>query len=353
MTNNETMTFRCPSCGADMKFDAELGKMKCDFCDTVADVDEFENENEKAVEEDVVEGEFEVDDEEILLHKYKCSSCGAEILADDNTAATFCNFCGMPAMIEERLQGEKKPAFVIPFKIKKDSAVETYTSWAKKGVMTPSKFYAKATIDKITGIYVPFWLYDYHARMHLTAHGTRTRSETRGSYRYTHTDHYHIVRDIETDYVKIPADASEKMPDDVMDKLEPFNYADLTDFEMPYLSGYYAEKYNYSADDMAPRLEHRVKNYINSEVMNTIAGYGGLRVTERRMNVKKLRAKYALLPVWILNCTYNGKNFMFAMNGQTGRVVADKPISAGKVMGWFAGLTASISIVLYIIGMFL
>lgn len=353
MANNETVTFRCPSCGADMKFDAEMGMMKCEFCDTVTAVENFDDENRDPVEEDVTAGEFEQDNEEIFLHKYKCSSCGAEILADDHTSATFCNFCGMPAMIEERLQGEKKPAFVIPFKIKKEVAVETYTAWAKKGIMTPSKFYAQATIDKITGIYVPFWLYDYHARMHLKAMGTRTRSETRGSYRYTHTDHYHIIRDIETEYVKIPADASEKMPDDVMDKLEPFNYGDLTDFEMPYLSGYYAEKYNYSANDMSPRLERRVKDYISSEVMSTIIGYGGLRVTERRMNIQKLRAKYALLPVWILNCTYRGKNFMFAMNGQTGRVVADKPISAGKVMGWFSGLTVSISLVLYIIGMFL
>lgn len=351
MINNETKTFRCPSCGADMKFDAELGKMKCDFCETIADVEDFETG--EVVEEDVVEGTFEEENEEILLHQYKCSSCGAEILADEHTSATFCNFCGMPAMIEARLQGEKKPAYVIPFKIKKEGAIETYTAWAKKGIMTPSKFYAQATVNKITGIYVPFWLYDYHARLYLTAHATRTRSETRGNYRYTHTDHYHIVRDIETDYVKIPADASEKMPDDVMDKLEPFNYGDLADFEMPYLSGYYAEKYNYSADDMAPRLEKRVKSYINAEVMSSIVGYGGVRVTERRMNTQKLRAKYALLPVWILNCTYMGKDFMFAMNGQTGRVVADKPVSPIKVAGWFSGLTCLISIILYIIGMFL
>ena len=136
MANNETVTFRCPSCGADMKFDAELGKMKCEFCDTVADVETLDkdnsDENVQAIEEDVVEGEFEQDNEEILLHKYKCSSCGAEILADDHTAATFCNFCGMPAMLEERLQGEKKPAFVIPFKLKKESAIETLLHGRRK-----------------------------------------------------------------------------------------------------------------------------------------------------------------------------------------------------------------------------
>lgn len=363
MIRVEASSYTCPNCGSVMEFDSELQKMVCRHCEHVMDVSEVQKKHEEIKEEfgqkndtdnnESVYGDFEENQKTGDFKVYRCQGCGAELLTDDNTAATFCSFCGRPTMMEDRLTGAMLPSYVLPFKLNRDKAVEIYTSWAKKGPLTPSKLKSKATIEKITGIYVPFWLYDYNADMQMWAKCTRVRSEIRGDYHYTHTDHYTVDRDVETDYIKVPADASEKMPDDIMDKLEPFIYNQLEEFEMPYLSGYYAEKYNYDSTRMAPRVEKRIREYIYNLTRSTIKGYATVNVTGQRTRLGRLKAKYALLPVWILNYVYEGKNYMFALNGQTGKIVADRPVSKKKAAGWFAGITAFSFVILSLMGKFL
>lgn len=344
-------TYECPGCGAAMQFDSEKQKMVCDHCGTSCTVEELEDIRTHDVErEDEVSGAFSEPEQNGEFKVYKCPSCGAELLTDEHTSATFCSFCGRPSLVEDRLSGVSMPSRVIPFKINKEQAKEQYRAWAKKGILTPSEFYSNSTIEKITGMYVPFWLYDYNARMELSAEATKVRHETRGDYRYTYTDHYMITRDVEADYDKVPADASEKMPDDVMDKLEPFKYEDLTAFEMPYLSGYYSEKYNYTAEDMSQRIEKRIRKYILDTTRNTIKGYTTVNIRHTNSRLNKQNAEYALMPVWVLNCRYNEKDYLFTLNGQTGKIVADRPVSKEKMAIWFVGIAVVVFVILMIIG---
>lgn len=337
-------TYKCPGCGAKIEFDSESQVLKCEYCGTRLTVEEAKN---CVVNE---EPEMNYTDSEGNFDVYRCSNCGAELLTDENTSATFCSFCGNPSLIKDRLSGEKTPAALIPFKINKEKAIQMYKDWTKKGLLTPSTFRSQASIEKITGIYVPFWLYDYDARINVHAVATRVRTETKGEYRYTHTDHFDIVRDLESEYRKIPADAAEKMPDDMMDKLEPFSYSDLTQFEMPYLSGYVSEKYNYTSDEMRERAEKRVREYIHDTAMKTIAGYSTVNVINEDTNLKGENAVYTLFPVWMLNYSYKGEQFMFAINGQTGKKVGKLPISKGKLAAWFGGITAASFAIIMLMG---
>lgn len=355
----EASSFTCPNCGSVMVFNSETQKMVCPHCENSMTVDELNayydslNENSEPEVQEQVYGEFQDEHSTGDFKVYRCRGCGAEVLTDDNTAATFCSFCGRPSLMEDRLTGALLPKYVIPFKIKKEQAVDIYTKWAKKGLLTPSLLHSKATIDKITGMYVPFWLYDYNAEMYMEAKCTRVRSEVHGDYKYVHTDHYLVKRDVETEYVKIPADASEKMPDDVMDKLEPFVYSQLVDFDMMYLSGFYAEKYNYDSEQMAPRIEKRVRSYIYDLARESIKGYSTVSVITQNSKLNKRGAKYVMLPVWMVNYTYQGINRMFALNGQTGKIVADRPVSKHKMAGWFGGITAVAFTILLLVGRFL
>lgn len=357
----EASSYVCPNCGSVMEFNSEKQKMECVHCGYEATVEEVqklyqsvhkddfnsdtaESDMGNAADSGQRSGEFKV---------YRCQGCGAEILTDENTAATFCTFCGRPTLMEDRLTGELLPSYVIPFKIDREKAEHMYSMWVKKGILTPNQLKSKAMIEKITGIYVPFWLYDYNADLKMTANCTKVRHETKGDYYYTHTDHFVVDREVETDYYKIPADASEKMPDDIMDKLEPFTYSQMEKFEMPYLSGYYAEKYNYTSEQMTARIEKRVREYIHNLTRSTIKGYATVSVIGEQPRFRCLQAKYALLPVWILNYTYEGKNFMFALNGQTGKIVADRPISKKKKWGWFGGIAVTVFTILMLMGRFL
>lgn len=327
------ITFKCPGCGAAMEFDSQSQMLSCSRCGQKVSVQDYERlygnvQNTDAGmynRADNVNGNMKV---------YHCETCGAELVADEFTSATFCSFCGNPSLVQDRLQGEFKPTTVIPFKIDRENAKEMYLKWAKKGILTPSTFYKDSTIEKISGIYVPFWLYDYRARTKMRARATTVRTERRGNKEYTYTDHYDIYRDVEAQFERIPADASEKMPDDTMDKLEPYNYDELITFAMPYLSGYLSERYNYTDDEMESRALTRANKYITDIARNTINGYSSVTVEGNDIQMEEINNEYALLPVWMLNYRYNGKNYMFALNGQTGKIVAVHPISKQKAVVW-------------------
>lgn len=347
-----TNSYKCPGCGAALEFDAETQKMRCSHCDITCTVEEIEELTKQMEQrEDTIEGEFSNSAGVGSYKMFRCPSCGAELLTDENTAATFCSFCGTPTLVEERLDGELTPEVIIPFKIEKESAKETYRNWAKKGIFTPGDFYSSSTIEKITGMYVPFWLYDYNAGINMTAECTKVRTERHGDYEHIITSHYMVIRDVDTEYNRIPADAAEKMPDEVMDKLEPFKYEELTDFGMPYLSGYYAEKYTYKAEDMLPRIEKRVKKYIYDAARATMNGYNTVRIINQNTRLRREKAVYAFMPVWILNYRYKGKDYMFTLNGQTGRIVAERPVSKAKMAGCFGIVTTIAFAVLMGIGM--
>ncbi|MCR5083760.1 MAG: hypothetical protein K6B15_09845, partial [Parasporobacterium sp.] len=169
--------YKCPGCGAAMEFDSVSQKMHCSHCDTFLSVEEldalYKDTDQNNSEQVNTSGEFTNRDDTQNFQVYKCPSCGAEVLCDAHTAATFCSFCGNPSILKDRVEGLKTPDAIIPFKISKEQAVEMYKAWTKKGLFTPSLFRSRTVIEKITGIYVPFWIYDYDAEADITAHCTR------------------------------------------------------------------------------------------------------------------------------------------------------------------------------------
>lgn len=321
--------YKCPGCGAAMEFDSSTQKLGCPSCGMQIDVREYEQK----YSQNSTQGEY---DKEMKM--YHCNTCGAELVADEYTSATFCSFCGNPTLVEDRLRGEFKPSTIIPFKINKDKAVEIYKNWCKKGPLTPSALSRNSTIEKISGLYVPYWLYDYSAQTDMHANAERVRTTRKGDTEYIYTDHFQVFRNISAKFEKIPADASEKMPDDAMDKLEPFNYNELTAFSMPYLSGYLSERYNYTADQIQERATRRADKYITDIAMSTITGYSSVNIIHNDITMRPTGSQYALFPVWVLNYRFNKKNFQFMLNGQTGKIVADRPISGKKAFGFGAGI---------------
>lgn len=348
-----TITYKCPSCGSAMEFDGAKQKLVCPHCDNSMSVDEYEKYENTHKTEDSENATNENDTEQEKVKVFHCSSCGAELLTDQNTSATICSYCGNPTLVEDRLEGDFSPSSVIPFKIDRNKAQEIYRNWMKKGPLTPKTLISKSTIEKITGMYVPFWLYDYSGIDTMEAAATRTRSERRGDWQYIYTDHYAIHRNVAADFEKIPADASEKMPDDIMDKMEPFEYSEMTSFKMPYLSGYLSEKYNFTFDEMQSRAEERAKKYLTDITRNTIMGYSSVAVTSNLVNTRCTNHEYALFPVWILNYRYAGNNYQFMLNGQTGKIVADRPISKKRAVAWFGVITAAAFVVTMLGGLLL
>jgi len=347
--------YKCPNCGADMSFDSSTGMLHCESCghdEAIENLDQNSHAKDSQMERETKE-----DWDKVHTHKtfsghdtkeYICKNCGAVIFTDADTTATQCSFCGAPVVLSDRLQGTYAPAKVIPFKISKDEAKEAFRKWCKKGLLTPNDFKPGDRIKNITGMYVPFFLFDMHGDAEMNATCTKVRTYTKGEYIYTETQYYNVYRNADLNYLKVPADASEKMNDDMMDRLEPFHYDELKEFQMPYLAGYLAEKYNYNEKQLFPRVRSRVENYADQYMRSTIHGYTSTRVNYEHVNVQPVDTYYTLIPVWMVYYDYDHAEHSFAMNGQTGKIVGTPPISKQKVFA-FWGLFAFITVIIQLI----
>lgn len=357
--------YKCPGCGADMQYDSQSQKLKCDSCGREMDVEEAvysgadvdEGSSKDAPEPELYsaehipdETEFEriapeqgastyVDDEG---RQYMCKNCGAVVVTTADTIATHCSFCGAPVMLGDRLTGQLAPAKILPFEISREQAGEAFRKWCHNGRLTPRGFMSADRVKNITGMYVPFWLYDLEGNGEADATATRVRTYTRGNYIYTETKYYHVYRRVHLAYRGVPADASKKMDDTLMDRLEPFPYEKLKSFQVPYLAGYLAEKYDYTDEDMMPRVNARVNNYADEYLRSTISGYSTVSFNRKDIHLQKVNAHYTLLPVWMVCYDYQDTEHIFAMNGQTGKIVGKPPLSKEKIAAWFAGISAGV-----------
>ena len=144
-----------------------------------------------------------------------------------------------------------------------------------------------------------------------------------------------MYRDVDLNFLKVPADASKKMDDKVMDLLEPYDYSQLRDFNTPYLSGYLAEKYNYTDEEMFPRVQKRAADDTMSYIKSTLREYSSVKYKNQKISIWPKDVHYALLPVWMLCFDYENTERNFIMNGQTGKIIGKPPISKGKVVKWY------------------
>jgi DNA-directed RNA polymerase subunit RPC12/RpoP len=358
--DSQTGLLRCASCGRTDNIEQMAGKDGQNVGDVHYEMDDDDmNAQNSAFESDYAEASDSDDPSnhqtfgENDATEYHCKNCGAILITDAQTTATTCSFCGAGVVLGDRLTGSLAPAKVIPFTINKEQAQEAFKKWCRKGLLTPGDFMTADRIKNITGMYVPFWLYDINGRGEVEATCTRVRTYTAGDWIYTETKWYHVWRKVDLNYNRIPCDASKKMEDGMMDKLEPYQYSNLKDFNMPYLAGFIAEKYDFTDDQMLPRIKERVASYVNSYVRSTINGYSTVSVNREDINILKRHADYTLMPVWMVCYDYRQAEHIFLMNGQTGKIVGKPPLSKAKMAAWFTGVSVGCFIIFQLLTLIL
>lgn len=336
--------YKCPNCGTDMQFDSTTGTLRCKSCDHQeqiegyrADYDSYETNSHTAT----------YGDEE--ARQYHCKNCGATLVTDDHTAATVCSFCGSPMILGERISGDYAPSKVIPFTISKDEATKAFKKWCRKLPFAPRDFAQGSRVKEVVGMYVPFWLFNLRGQGEAHLHGTRSHTFTSGDEQVTETSHYDIYRQMDLTFDKLPADASQKMADDLMDALEPFDYNAIKDFNPSYLSGFLSEKYNFTDDDLLDRVRERAEKYMNEYIITTAKGYDTVTMEDHNYHIGKMSAEYTLLPVWMVYYDYENAEYIFAMNGQTGKIAGNPPKSWGKIAAATGLFTLGIFIIFRII----
>jgi len=358
--STQVTNYQCPNCTGPLRFDGGLGQLVCDYCSTVYAVEVIEQlyaDKEQAAAAAGTEPQWDLsmaggqwsEEEAANMRGYICPSCAAEIICDASTAATSCPYCGNPTVVPGQFTGHLRPDFVMPFKLDKNYAIAALTKHYKGKKFLPNCFAAKNQIDEIKGIYVPFWLFDGESYANMRFRGTVVRKFKQGDYQITETDHYRVIREGNVIFEKVPVDGSSKMPDAHMDSLEPFGYNELMPFSTAYLPGFLADKYDIDAETCGKRANARIKASTEQAIASTTTGYTTLVPEYSIFNLKKGDVKYALLPVWMLYTKYQGNNYLFAMNGQTGKFIGDLPVDKGKYWSWFAGISLPAAAILALI----
>lgn len=361
------LEYKCPNCGGHIKYDAATQSFKCEFCESVFTQAQLAQQAEQAKNKAAADEKPEVTADEAAamgvdsintegssfsdekretlgeMSVYSCQSCGAQITTDVNTVASKCPYCDSPIIMTGKVSGLDKPNCIIPFKLDSKAAGDALKAFAKGKIFLPSKFLNDHKISEIKGVYVPFWLYEADVDANISYEATRVRTWSDDDYDYTETSYYDVQRGGDIGYADVPVDASSSMPDDYMDGIEPFDYSEMKDFDPAFFAGFIADKYDVDANAAFPRAEKRIKNSTEDAFRKTVTGYDTVSVRNSSINMKNRKSKYSMFPVWLLNTTYGGKKYLYAVNGQTGRVSGTLPVDKKKIALMFAGIAAAVT----------
>ena len=338
----ELMEYKCPCCGGGIAFDSGIQKMKCPYCDTEFEMEtlqSFDNELRTDGDEDLtwnkatnaqwMEGELDG------LKAYGCQSCGAEIVADETLGASMCPYCDSPIVMKAQFAGDLKPDYVIPFKLDKKAATDKLKEHLSNKKLLPKIFKDQNHIDEVKGVYVPFWLFDADANARIRYRATKVRHWSDSQYMYKETSYYAVMRGGNISFNTIPVDGSSKMADDLMESIEPFNFQEAVPFQSAYLAGYLADRYDVDSDASIGRANDRVKKSTEAAFARTVEGYSTVIPETTNIRLSNGKVRYALYPVWILNTTWKGEKYTFAMNGQTGKFVGNLPADKSLAVKYF------------------
>ena len=341
-------TYSCINCGGAVRFDIASSTFKCDRCASPYTLEEMNNafpddEQEslwkKASETaDGKEAEiseiYTAEDKEISVAAYNCHLCGAELMADSDTlAAAFCAFCKTPVTISERLMSAKNmPNRVIPFKITKEEAFELFKRKAEDKPLLPRAFRLKAVFKELKSVYVPFRLYDAECSASVTATCKKTTKWEDSNYSYTQVDTYMVRRSGAMEFEKLPTDVSDKIDDEAMQEIEPYETSELTPFSKKYLSGHYAESPTTKEENVIEAMRRRVRWAAETTLLDTVRGYDSVSLDSSSFSLDKAASEYVMLPVWMFVARYKGKDHIFTINGQTGKVSGRLPVDWSRAV---------------------
>ena len=328
----------CPTCGAALRFDITSQLMACDHCGNFFETQRLSDNSSR---DDARSSQFD-------SYVYLCPSCGAELLTTDkNDAVGFCQYCGGASMIFEKMRQEWKPDYIIPFKVTKEDCKQAYCREVRRHPFVSRKYSKADLVESFRGIYMPYWSY-----RSVMSGPFRVSAESKQKYVAPNTyekTYYFITGQSNLALEGYSRDASLSFDDDISDALAPYDYSQQMPFAPGYLSGFYAESGDVSAHEYDSIINTETRDDAVNCLINDAAVKNccdKLQSTPRpnatMANVNIESARRTLNPVWFMSYR-KGNDITYAtVNGQTGKVAADLPLSPLRILLFALGLSAAI-----------
>lgn len=347
------------NCGGPIRYDIAGRVFACDNCNSGFTLEQMQSAYPDEATDSIwnavngsvrqapnlkVEFKTESREKEAYFRTYTCPSCGAEVMSDSETlAAAYCAFCDNPVTISDRLvSGYRYPSRLIPFRKTPDEAGEIFKSKMKRKPLMPAAFRAALNNDSFTSVYVPFKLFDADCSASIIAEGRNVTTWRDRKYEYTKTDIYEARRAGVMAFNDVPADASNKIPDDDMQAIEPFEISELTPFSQKYLLGHYAEAPTTDQQSLYNTIFTRLQPAAQNVLLDTVVGYNSVKLKRGNTAIDRLSSEYVMFPVWLMAAKYKSAELNYAINGQTGKFTGKFPVDwkrAAKLFGIIAAIT--------------
>ncbi len=349
------VSLKCKNCGGELLFDPDTQQFHCEYCGSYFIREELGQEPQEETEDPAPKTEQQPEPQQSdefydNVVEYTCPSCGAQVIAEASTAATFCYYCHNPVVLSPRLSNSLKPDKVIPFVLDKERAAQAFDGWKKRKWFLKPGFSQQARLEKMNGVYYPYWKLDCVTHGYIRGRAEKIRTWRTGNTEYTETSFYRVMREGDVDLDNITFTAMNRKDIDLTQGVYPFDYTKAVDFSMAYLSGFQAERRMTEKKDVRPRAEEKIKEYTRTCLQSTIRGYDHVQVEEQSVHIEKEKWEYMLLPAWVMTYQYNGETYYYAVNGQTGKVCGRLPVSKARLGILFAGVTAAVAIIAGVIG---
>lgn len=328
--------FNCPACGAEAVWTPSKQTLVCPYCNTVANA-ELASDTTAVKENDLLQALNSMTEEDhgwqAPRKTVRCQSCNAISVFDSARVAQNCDFCGSPALLSvDDVQAPIRPQGVLPFVVADTKVREDIRHWYGSHWFAPNKLGTKALTDTLHGIYLPFWTFD--AQVHAdweaeagyryTVRDSQGRTETRVRWEYASgsLDNYF-------DDLLIPA--SRGVHPKLLEGVAPFPTTDaLVPYDPGYLTGWVVEQYQIDLKAAAHASFERMEETMRSLCSRQVPGD-----TQRNLRVQTQYSgqcfKHVLLPVWLLTYTYGSKSYQVAVNGVTGKIDGEYPLSWVKI----------------------
>ena len=325
-----TLDHKCPNCASKIEYDIDSSKWKCKYCNSEFTLEEMQSKGYNAASDKNNEDAADVEDENTCV-EYNCPDCGATVVCDKDTVSTFCVYCGNTAILKNRLSGKFRPTYILPFKKKIEDAKKAFAGLSKGRMFCPKDFTSEQNIEKIRGLYIPFWLYSFELTSEIDGVGTTHAHWTSGDTHYTKTNYFKFIRKGNMKFTKVPMDGSSHFDDDLMNSIEPFDYEKLEKYNHAYLSGFLAERYDIDSTGMYSKAYDRVIKSAEETLLSKCTHYDSKTIRHSDHVINEYTIEYALLPVYMVNVKYKDKFYTFAMNAESGKMIGNIPLDKKKV----------------------
>jgi predicted RNA-binding Zn-ribbon protein involved in translation (DUF1610 family) len=290
------------------------------------------------------------------VESFTCANCGATTSFDPGTMTLRCPFCGAEMALRATgaaLPSISAPRFVLPFKITKDQSSESIRHWLGNSFFAPGDVRSRAALDRGQGTYVPFWRFDADAES--TWEGEISRTHTRQVQRTVNNSEgkpetrmvseqyktWHPRTGTRSGQHRTFICASTGLTQDEADKLMPFPETGMLTYSDDMLAGFSSEAPGVDEDGAWPAGESRIRDAERDACAREVE-----RLTRADITLKNRRSALCYLPVWLYNYHYDGRDFRVLVNGFTGEVVGDRPVSKAKIVLLAVVATAVLLLVL-------